>query len=193
MEKIRPPREKGLLHQISPVNLIHLSIQLFCPFSFIPVLNKHLPSLLHDEMRWVLLTEGLQQIFPPILFFLELDGGILKFFPKVPQLFLDIISPLCIRGNLIKSKDYLGIVELAFNLVFVVEKISDASDGIISNLLNQFWKFLGIGWSEAAGMGRYGRDKGRCLFIVELIQILQLLVHFWNCKNHAQFKLTIYK
>lgn len=193
MEKVRPPREKGFLHQILPVNLIHLLIELLCPLPLIPVLNKHFPSLLHDEMRWIFLAEGLQQIFPPILFLLELDGGVLKLFPKVPQLFFDIIACLCVRGDLSKSKDYLGIVELAFYLVFVVEKISDASDGVISYLLNQFWKFFGVGWGEAAGMGWYDRDKGRGFLIVELIQILQMLVHFWNCKNHAQFKLTIYK
>lgn len=51
MEKVRPPREKGFLHQILPVNLIHLLIELLCPLPLIPVLNKHFPSLLHDEMR----------------------------------------------------------------------------------------------------------------------------------------------
>lgn len=103
MEKIRPPREKGFLHQILPVNLIHLLIELLCPLPLIPILNKHLPSLLHDEMRRIFLAEGLQQIFPPILFLLELDGGVLKLFPKISQLFLDIIACLCVRGDLSKS------------------------------------------------------------------------------------------
>lgn len=39
---------------------------------------------------------------------------------------------------LVKTKGYLGIIELAFYLVFVVEKLSDASHSVISNLLNQF-------------------------------------------------------
>lgn len=93
----------------------------------------------------------------------------------------------------VKTSGYLGIIELAFYLVFSVEKLSDASHSVISYLLNQFRKFLSVSLSEAAWMGRYDRDKGWCFFVVELVKILQVLVHFWNCKNHAQFKLTIYK
>lgn len=47
----------------------------------------------------------------------------------------------------------MGVIELAFEWAFIIEKLLDSGEGIVSDLLDEFFEFYGIWGGELSRVG----------------------------------------
>ena len=79
----------------------------------------------------------------------------------------------------------MSVVKLAFDCTFIIEEILNTTKCITSDFLDQFFKLLGIGWSELSWMGVDGGYESSGGLSKEGVEFFQLLVHVWDGVDHV--------
>jgi hypothetical protein len=85
----------------------------------------------------------------------------------------------------------LRVIELAFGDVFTAEKLVDAIQGICAYVLDEFFEVLVILESEFAGVGVDESDEGGGGLGEEVVELLEVLMHFGDCLDHILYIIQI--
>jgi len=78
----------------------------------------------------------------------------------------------------------LGVIELTVGGMPAVEKLGDAGEGIVAYVFDELLEVLCVSVGELAGVGVDGGDEGRGGVGEEVVELLELLVHFGDGLDH---------